>query len=159
MPYESKWTPPELFLDHQGVKLYHTYKDDEASNGPSRYCFTTDPTNEFDCYERERFDVQELDVPACKLLENHPPYLSETDDFYRNGTKAQRAEFRRAWERWQSGGEEAVIAQILREAIEAGLIKAREPGEDELDDSAHAHGSCAGCTGGCGCGGHAGATA
>jgi len=45
MPF--KWEPPELFLEHHGVKVYRTYKDGDPEN-ESECCFTTDPKHD-DC--------------------------------------------------------------------------------------------------------------
>lgn len=55
MPYTTEWTEPDLFLEHNGVKVYHTYKDDHVDQGLMHYGFTL---NEYD--DEEHFDVRDL---------------------------------------------------------------------------------------------------
>lgn len=43
-------------MRHNGVGVYHTYKDDEIQNGANTYWFITDPYQTID----EAFDVREL---------------------------------------------------------------------------------------------------
>jgi hypothetical protein len=60
MPYSTQWVEPELLLDHQGVKVYRVYKNDELEQGAQEYHFTLDPEDE-DAYEStETFDVRDL---------------------------------------------------------------------------------------------------
>ena len=33
MPTQTVWIDPELFLEHQGVRVFHTYKDDDYDQG------------------------------------------------------------------------------------------------------------------------------
>jgi len=30
MPTKSKWVPPELFLEHKGIEIFHAYKDNDV---------------------------------------------------------------------------------------------------------------------------------
>jgi hypothetical protein len=68
MPYD--WIDPELFLEHEGVAVYHCYDDDGMV---STYWYTTDGT---DCNidapltEAAQFDVREL--PTLGLAVNDP---------------------------------------------------------------------------------------
>ena len=63
MPYTHEWVEPELFLDHKGVKVYHSYRDDDYGNGRWEYWFQvqltddTEGTTEDDVHE---FDVRDL---------------------------------------------------------------------------------------------------
>lgn len=56
MPY--KWVDPEVALEHQGVKIYHTYKSNEVDQGTSTfwYGWSTDCDNS----GTNSFDVREL---------------------------------------------------------------------------------------------------
>ena len=31
MPYKTVWVEPEVFLEHNGVTVYHTYLDDDIA--------------------------------------------------------------------------------------------------------------------------------
>jgi hypothetical protein len=58
MPYE--WKEPDLFLEHNGVAVYHCYDDDSIV---SEYWYTTDITDsdtEYPNPETAQFDVREL---------------------------------------------------------------------------------------------------
>lgn len=58
MPYEYKWVDPELAVEHQGVQVFHCYKDDEINQGRRTYSFTTDSSG--DEAEDPAFDVRDL---------------------------------------------------------------------------------------------------
>lgn len=63
MPYTTTWVPPDLFMTHKGVNVWHAYNDDCYADGPMTYWFT------FDYHGQAReFDVRDL------------PYGLETDD-------------------------------------------------------------------------------
>jgi hypothetical protein len=40
MPTQTNWVDPELLLDHGGVKVFHTYKNDDLDQGPNPFWFT-----------------------------------------------------------------------------------------------------------------------
>ena len=56
MPYQQTWIASEMFMRHNGVGVYHTYKNDEIENGANTYWFVTDPYATID----DAFDVREL---------------------------------------------------------------------------------------------------
>lgn len=41
MPYQQIFVSPELFAEHNGVKVYRRYLDDDVDQGPMEYWFTT----------------------------------------------------------------------------------------------------------------------
>ena len=45
-----------MFTRHNGVGVYHTYKNDEIENGANTYWFVTDPYATID----DAFDVRDL---------------------------------------------------------------------------------------------------
>ena len=45
-----------MFMRHNDVGVYHTYKNDEIENGANTYWFVTDPYSTID----DAFDVREL---------------------------------------------------------------------------------------------------
>ena len=42
MPYKTtrKWVEPKLFLEHKGVKVYHTYSLDDIDEDPNTFTYT-----------------------------------------------------------------------------------------------------------------------
>jgi hypothetical protein len=50
----SGYIEPDVFLEHNGVTVYHTYKDDWYENGPLTYWFTLDESG-------DDFDIRDLD--------------------------------------------------------------------------------------------------
>ena len=75
MPYQ--WIDPELFLESEGVAVYHCYDDGSMI---SRYWYTTDVTDcnyKFPETDKAQFDVR--DLPALGLdagdQKNHAPII------------------------------------------------------------------------------------
>lgn len=55
------WQPPKLFLEHNNVAVYHTYKHDSSAS----YWYTTNPADDnlnspFQGHEAGQFDVRDL---------------------------------------------------------------------------------------------------
>ena len=111
MPYQTIWTDPERLLEHRGVHVFYTYKNDDVTQGHQRYCFTLhaqcSPLDSLCGDEpcRHVFDVRVLSTwqppgpaPACGGG---------------NDTTEQHA----AWEQ-QEAREEQAIRGALRRAIE-----------------------------------------
>lgn len=111
MPDITEWAPPELFLTHSGVNVFHVYRDDDMNQGPKRFLFTLDATD-----DGRSFDVRDLDVPSRPALENHPPFMT--------GEHRDDPGLQRQWDLWHSMTEPAAIKQVLRDAIDAGLLVA-----------------------------------
>lgn len=53
MPYI--WTEPNLVLEHQGISVYNTYKDDNCDR-PFEFHYTTDITE-----QSAAFDIRDLE--------------------------------------------------------------------------------------------------
>src|SRR5512136_1940236 len=94
MPTQTVWIDPELLLEHQGIRVFHTYKNDDYNQGAKRYWFTLNPQcGELDqlCDERpcrHVFDARGLSTwrePA------KPPYCTGAHDTPEN---------RKAWEQY-----------------------------------------------------------
>ena len=117
MPYRTEWVDPELFVRHQGVAVYHTYKDDDWDCGTRTYWFTLS----FDCGDdrcfcpgrcRNVFDVHEL--PTWKEPK-HPPFLDGKNNTAKN---------RKAWQKYQTDRvEEKHIKKAIRKAVDRGILK------------------------------------
>ncbi len=56
MPYQQTEVPSEMFMRHNGVGIYHTYKNDYIEDVKRTYWFVTDPYQD----EGDSFDVREL---------------------------------------------------------------------------------------------------
>lgn len=127
MPYLESWIDPEVRLIHNGVKIYHTYHDDDYNQGANVYSFTTNGTDDNHDYH---FNVGNLEVPSAALLEIHPPYKSSYE--YKDGTPERIAEIDAAWDEYHSpeGSHQKAIDTVIREAIDLNLIRRCEE-EDE----------------------------
>lgn len=62
MPYQTTRIPPELFLEHDGVKIYHTYRDGEADQRRS-FWYTTDE----DENENNEFDIRDINIAVGRM--------------------------------------------------------------------------------------------
>ena len=115
MPTQTVWVEPELLVEHQGVRVFHTYKEDDCGQGARRYWFTVNLL----CGELDRlcddqpcrhvFDVRELSTWRAP---EQPPCCIGPDDTPENRT---------AWERyWEA--EPAAIQAAITAAIERGEL-------------------------------------
>ena len=68
MPYI--WTEPALVVEHQGVSVYHVYKDGYWGCGCREFLYTTDSTE-----QAEPFDIR--DLPSFRRDEDHPTILKQ----------------------------------------------------------------------------------
>ena len=98
MPMKFEWVGPEVFTEHQGIVVYHAYKDNDYNNGPMCYWFTTTAGCETLGEEEAQFDVRALWSHALQL---GTPLAGDTET--EPGKKA-----------------------LLHEAIERGWIKQDE---------------------------------
>ncbi len=115
MPYHTSWVEPELFLEHQGIPVFHTYRHDVIEEGSQRYLYTVQPecgAEESHCEAepcRHMFDVRALASWQPPL---HPPYCTGTQNTHENYA---------AWEQFWQQEQEAIRAAILA-AIEKGEL-------------------------------------
>jgi len=83
MPYITQWVDPDLFLEHQGVQVWHTYKEQEYDDR-LHYWFTADPDNtDRDSY----FDVRELPAYAS-LMPTPRPLSDDIPEFHKTVIRA-----------------------------------------------------------------------
>ena len=64
MPYV--WTDPAIFIVHNSVTIYHSYKNDFAEEGMRENWFTTDICGG-DCDDPCAFDVRDLSTYAADI--------------------------------------------------------------------------------------------
>ena len=57
MPYKTTWVPAELFLEHNGVRILHSYVDNDIDQGALMFWYQVDGTD-----EEDDFDIRELRV-------------------------------------------------------------------------------------------------
>ena len=118
MPTQTVWVEPDLFLEHQGVRVFHTYKEDDYGQGAKHYWFTLNSLcGELDCLCDDRpcrhvFDVRELSTWRAP---EQPPYCIGPDD-----TPENRAAWGRYWE-----SEQAAIETAITTAINHGELTSR----------------------------------
>lgn len=62
MPYKEEWVPPELFMTHNGVNVFHAYKDGSFDDRLD-YWYTLDAQD-----NGSNFDVRDLQVPSKDLI-------------------------------------------------------------------------------------------
>lgn len=67
MPYSSAWVPPEVYVTHGDVTVYHIYKNDDVEQGQMSFWYTTEETGYFDDAASGVFDVRDLAgwTPDC----------------------------------------------------------------------------------------------
>ena len=118
MPSVTTSVAPELFKLIRGVKVFYTYKDDDMDQGANSYWFTLHEDS-----DEMHFDVRDLDVPARKLLDSHPPLKTSSDPVWANASASERAKIDKEWEAWHTTGKSEVIVKIIDEALAAGLLK------------------------------------
>ena len=123
MPYQEIYVPADLYLEHKGVEVFHTYKDDDYDQGP---CFNWFCLDEEDS-QIGFFDVRDLKVEEVKLLDEHPPFINGEE--YMEADKAERDAINRRWDIWLETGQENAIKAIIIAAIDAGIIKKPSTGE------------------------------
>lgn len=61
MPYTSAFVPAEVFMEHNGVTIYHVYKNDDMNQGARWYLYaTTDHGWDAENDQDGEFDVHDL---------------------------------------------------------------------------------------------------
>lgn len=116
MPYKTEWIDPELFLEHEGVKIFHTYKDCDWANHILTYWYTT---NEDDSNEVCQFDVRGI---RLHVFDPMTAPDSEITTIPLNKIPAYRE-----MKATSARDENDIIAEIVRKAIEQGLLKQNQP--------------------------------
>jgi hypothetical protein len=76
MPYTTVWEPNDLFLEHGGIRIFHTYKNDEEE--VLTYWYGTS-SESMDCDDETTFDIRELPTwgPVDELNTLYEEYCSK----------------------------------------------------------------------------------
>ena len=122
MPYKTIWVEPEVFFEHNGVTVYHTYRDDDIDQGANWFWFTL---REDGGEDKGAFDIR--DVDPLNLLKNHPPLF--VNPCWESATPQERDAIMEAWDKWYESGFAEARRAVLRYAIDNGLLKS--PGSTE----------------------------
>lgn len=125
MPYTSEWTPNELVVEHNGVKIFHTYRDNEESHGTSGayFCWSADNDEFGDSEGEHTFDVRKLPLYASIVIAQRPPYIwihkGKPEPEYERDTPALRAR----WKKFHKH-EITLLKEVLRKSLDNGDLKA-----------------------------------
>lgn len=130
MPNITTCATPDIFRTIRGVKVFHTYTDDDMDQGVMTYWFTLNSDS-----DEEHFDVRILNVPSRKLMDAHPPFKTDVNPVWAKASASERASIDHEWALWHSTGEPEVIAMVIDEALAAGLLKLPAV-ETSVDDGA-----------------------
>ena len=102
MPYKLTEAPAELFMEHAGVRVYCTYKNDEIDNSRLYFWFVLDPYTS----EQEAFDVRALPGGADLNYYSSPLAVCEVlkaaidDGSLRELVGAEDYDANTGWDRW-----------------------------------------------------------
>lgn len=121
MPYQTVFVPPELFLTHNGVKVYHCYKNDDIEDYIHKHWYTLNAQQD---NEEDKFDIREIDVPEKEQLNAHPPYIGTVNPEWVAADQAQRQIMGKKWEEWLQIGFLNAAHNIVTSAIDKGILKA-----------------------------------
>jgi hypothetical protein len=111
MSYRIEWYPNELFFEHNGVRIFHTYKNDDVVTRTYHFGTANDTSDD---EEDTNFDVREL--PNWKEPEKPPYILADTDP-------KNAVAIRIAWTKYYDDKiEEKAIHNAIIAAIDAGYL-------------------------------------
>lgn len=130
MPYIREFINPQIFLNYKGVKVYHTYKHDEAEDNVSNYWYTTNPCP-VNVDDHHSFFISELAplTQAGKKLQDQPfPISPELRKRAEGGDSEAQTELKwaeEALDNWSKPGGrlELIFKEIMMEGIDKGLVE------------------------------------
>ena len=102
MPYKQTEVPAELFMEHAGVRVYCTYKNDEIDNGRQYFWLVLDPY----VSEQEAFDARSLPGGAYLNYYSSPQAVEAVlkaaidDGSLRELVGAEDYDANTGWDRW-----------------------------------------------------------
>ena len=122
MPTHTVWVDPEHFLTHNGVEVYHTYRDNDADQKVNRFVFTLNPNCGID--ESQCEDEPCLHAFDCRRLSTWQPVRQPPYCIGRHDNPENRA----AWDRYWAD-ELAAIKLSITAAIEKNELPLKAPQE------------------------------
>lgn len=126
MPWESVWVMPDLVMEYKGVKVYETYKYNDAGSERSR-TFTLNPVqceeDKCGCEGEECVNIVRMDDLPNWKEPPHPPYTTMSNPVWKKASKKRRAEIEKEWALWHKTRQERkFFKRLLQEAIDKGII-------------------------------------
>lgn len=127
MPWKNHWVEPKQVFQHAGVTIYHTYRDNEFSEGPDRYCFVCEPADQ---ESESQFDIRSMSYPLSgPTLRDEPESVGfETWNKYGfisyDDWKASEkyTHLRSQWDAWNESGYRDALENHFCHIIDAGLL-------------------------------------
>lgn len=115
MAYSSEWIPNDLFLEHNGVKIFRVYKNDNHDEPKDTSFGTAWDTGDDD--DDCNFFAKALST--YKDPDTRPAYIDSKND-----SKAEQKRKSTAWDKYrESGDEEAAIKAAIIAAIDSGELQ------------------------------------
>lgn len=121
MPTVTTWTDPEVFFEHKGRKVFHTYDNDDIDQGKNTYRYTIDGQSDDNSFDVRGF----AQCPSNGLLDGHPPFMCEdANPDWKDTSPFERVAIEGQWKAWSAdyGGEDQAIKAVIREALDLGLL-------------------------------------
>lgn len=127
MPTKTINVAPEVFLDHQGVTVYHVYHGDDVNMGRVHGLFSVRSADDF-------VDFDEFDIAKFAGLPSYAALHVLVTTQRRHMSSGDR-------KKWVKHLKHAQAA-VLKEAIELGLIKPAKQAEAKLEESTQSVSLC-----------------
>jgi len=134
MPWENNWIPNEVAFEIGGFTIYHTYRENEMSQGVHLDRFTLDEMG-----DEESANIRVKNYPMPENYEGpkeHPQYLCKPENWpgsYEEWKATDRyRELEEAWKIWHAT-EEGRTQAILTNAIAQKLAPFNNPPEPEQE--------------------------
>lgn len=121
MPWIQEWTDNELFVEHNGVRVYHTYAENEESDGyrSSTFCWSPDNDEYGDSMGDHTFDVTELPLYGELVDSERPPYIHIHNSEVPPGYERDSPELRARWESFHTHDDD-LIRDLIRKSLDNG---------------------------------------
>lgn len=143
MPIKTEYVPAELYMEHNGVCIFHVYKDNDFDQGARDFWFATheDGSDDNGHGEDGVFDVRELPVPPSgPTWAGQPPFIGHEhgreagfDNYDQWKASDEYARRKALWQQWHESGEKAAIQNTIRHAIEAGILTVHGVHQPEVE--------------------------
>ena len=121
MPTRTVWSEPELYLEHGGVRVFHTYDDDDMDQAVHQFLFTLNP----ECGLKEHrcdnetcphvFDVRNL---TTWQPPEQPPFCTGA-----NNTPTNREAWKNYWQKQDAAIRAAIITAINNGELTAECVR------------------------------------
>lgn len=132
MPFIMEYQPAKLFMEHNGVSIFHVYNDNDIGQGQRTYWFAThEDGDDGDAHGRNGvFDVRYLPEPdSGPSLADRPAFIGADHgqelgyasyDEWKASAEYERR--RQLWNMWHVSGEAEAIRHTICHAIDAGCL-------------------------------------